>query len=123
MIPDLIGLKAKLIAGGIILAVILAVFGAQEWRISGLEDQITAKDATISTLTGDLAVAQANVATLTVTIDRQNTAVEALKAQKDALDAKVRESALAARKNRAQSVSIKDTGVDAMNKFFEGLFK
>ncbi len=121
--PDLIGLKAKLIAGGVVLAIILAVFGAQQYRIHLLKADITAKEATISTLTGDLAVSEANVATLKASVERQNTAINALQAQKAALDAKVRAAALAAQKNRVDSVSIEGEGVVSMNNFFERLFQ
>lgn len=123
MIPDLIGLKSKLIAGGVGLAIMLAVFGAQEWRISDFKSTIKAKDAEISKLSGDLAVAQGNVATLKASISTQNKALEALKAEKAALDASVREKALTAQQNRGQTLSIDGEGVDSMNNFFERLFK
>jgi capsule polysaccharide export protein KpsE/RkpR len=123
MIPDLVGLKAKLIAGGIALAVATTIFSVQEMRIHWLNEDIKAKDATISTLTGDLAVAEANVETLRESVKRQNTAIGALKAQKAALDAEVREKALGAQKNRQESVSIEGLGVDSMNNFFERLFR
>ena len=84
---------------------------------------IKAKDAEISKLSGDLAVAQGNVATLKASISTQNKALEALKAEKAALDASVREKALTAQQNRGQTLSIDGEGVDSMNNFFERLFK
>lgn len=123
MIPNLVTLKAKLIAGGIVLAIIIAVFGAQQFRISLLKDDIKQKDEKIATLTSDLAVANANVAVLKAQVERQNKAIGAMKLEKAALDAKVRESALQAQKNKAAIVSIEGTGVDSMNDFFRRLFQ
>ncbi len=123
MIPDLVGLKAKAITGAVVLAVVLTVFGVQEYRISSLKSEITEKDDQISKLTGDLAVANANVTVLKTSVERQNLAVEALKQEKASLDAKVRSSALAAQKKRVSSVSIDGSGVENMNKFFEKVFK
>lgn len=120
---DLATLKGKLIVGGVVLAVIVAIFGAQQLKISWLKDDLKDKNAAISTLTGDLAVASANVATLKESVARQNTAIGKLKAQKAALDAQVREKALTAQKNRIAGVSVEGHGVDNMNNFFERLFK
>lgn len=116
-------LKGKLIVGGVVSAILAAIFSAQQLKISWLKDDIQTKNATISTLNGDLAVSEANVATLKASVERQNTAIQQLQAQKATLDAKVRESALRAQKNRAASVSIEGEGVDSMNQFFERLFK
>lgn len=123
-IPDLIGLKAKLITAGAVLALIGVIVLTEEVRISGLQDDIVTKDAQITKLTGDVAVADANVAVLTATVKRQNGAIGALKAQKATLDAEVREKALSAQKKRQESVSVTEgAGVDSMNQFFQQVFK
>lgn len=121
--PDLIGLKEKLILAGIVLAVCLSIYGAQEWRIAGLNEEISDKTRTITTLTGNLAVADANVAKLEASVKTQNNAIEKLRLEKAALDAKVRQNALSAREKRVSGVSIEGSGPDSMNKFFKELFR
>jgi hypothetical protein len=121
--PDLIGIKSKLIAGGAALVLVLLVYGVQEWRISGMNDTIDKKNTEICTLTRDLAINTANVAKLKATVDRQNSAVETLKPQKAIMDAAARKTALQARAKRQETVSTEGVGPDAMNSFFERLFQ
>ena len=116
-------IKEKLITAGIALAVCLSIYGAQEWRIAGLNEIIAERDASILTLTGNLAVADANVAKLEAAVQTQNNAIEKLRLEKAALDAKVRQNALSAREKRVSGVSIEGSGPDSMNKFFGDMFK
>lgn len=91
--------------------------------IGYLRYEIDALQQKYDTAIADLAVSEANVATLKSTVARQNQAVQALKAEKAALDAKVRENALKAAQMRREGVSIDHKGVDAMNDFFKRLFQ
>jgi predicted RNase H-like nuclease (RuvC/YqgF family) len=119
----MLDIKEKLIAAGIVLVICLSIYGAQEWRIAGLNEEISDKTRTITTLTGNLAVADANVAKLEAAVQTQNNAIEKLRLEKAALDAKVRQNALSAREKRVSGVSIEGSGPDSMNKFFGDMFK
>lgn len=107
----------------VLIAAVALIIGVQQVYIYSQGRTIKAKDEQITMLNGDLAVSKANVATLTASVERQNTAIEALKVQKAALDAKVRKQALEARRMREQSLSTEGTGADSMNDFFRRLYQ
>lgn len=119
----MIGGKSTVWGIGITGAIAAVIIGALCLRIHWLQDDLDTKNKAYNTLTGDYAVSEGNVVRLTGALDRQNRAVEALRADKAALDAKVREEALKAAEKRKSGVSVTEPGVTGMNNFFKGLFQ
>lgn len=103
-------------------AAFVLVVGIEEARISFLKGDIQERDKQIAELNASLAVEKANVSTLSARIESQNNAVEALEAEKAAMNTKVREKALAA-KRKKNKTPVNGSGVDSMNLFFERTYQ
>lgn len=103
----------------VLLLVAGAAFGVEEWRIGNRDTTITTQETQLKLDTANLAVCDANMATLKSTIDQQNAAIKALADQNAALAKKLADDARAAVAARAARPAITGSGPTIMNKWFQ----
>lgn len=116
--PSFFTLKFSLFAIGGLLLTLLVVLGGEELRIRNWRTENKAQADQIKLDAANLAVCHANLATLSSSIDTQNTAIGKMK--QDALNAKAAADARvkAALAARAAVPKITGTGPDVMNAWY-----